>query len=127
MEEIINFIKQFFKYVEIGSILMGLVFIVIAIVVGVFKQYWLIGGVITTPEKELKKIDLDYVGKYFGIFFGVFGAIVILATIICGYLNIMKYFHRFMPVAILAFVASLFLFGHTKKDRIYKKNKQNEG
>ena len=125
MDEIINFIKQVVKSVEVIPLLIGLFFIAIAVIVGVFKQYWLIAGVNTAPKKELEKIDLDYVGRYFGLFFGVFGGIVTLGSIICGYLNIMKHFHRFMPVAIFTFVALLFLHGHIKKDRIYKKNERN--
>jgi len=125
MDEIINVVKQTVKSVDVVPIVLGLFFIIIAIVVGVFKQYWLIAGVNTAPKKELEKIDLDYVGKYFGLFLGVFGGIIILGSIICGYLNIMKHFHRFMPFAIFAFVAFLFLHGHIKKDRIYKKNERN--
>jgi len=118
MNEIINV----FKNVEIKPIAIGLLFVVIAVVVGVFKQYWLIAGVNTSSKKELTKIDLDYVGKYFGIFFGVFGSIIILSTFICSYFNIMNYFHRFFGIAIIVFCAFLFLYGHIKKNRIYKKN-----
>ena len=118
MDEIINF----FKNVEITPVAVGLLFVVIAIVVGVFKQYWLIAGVNTTPKEKLAKMDLDYVGKYFGIFFGVFGGIIILSVFICTYFNVMSYFHRFMGIAIVVFCAFLFLYGHIKKDRIYKKN-----
>ena len=65
MGKIINVIKQVITSSDITFVAIGLLFIIIAIVVGVFKQYWLIAGVNTAPKKELEKIDLEYVGKYF--------------------------------------------------------------
>ena len=90
--------------------------------VGVFKQTWLIAGVNTMSKEKKAKMDLEYVAKYFGLFFGIFGGIMIIAVFICAYLNVMNFFHRFMPVAILVFCAFLFLYGTViKKDRIYNK------
>lgn len=119
----VNFFEQVVKSGNVVVLGIGLLFILIAIVVGVFKQTWLIAGVNTMPKKEKEKMDLDYVAKYFGLFFGIFGGIMILGVFICTYLNIMKYFHRFMFIAILAFCAFLILFFNViKRKRIYNKN-----
>ena len=101
---------------------MGLIFIAAGILVGVFKQYWLIAGVNTASKKDLEMIDLEYVGKYFGIFFGVFGIILFFMPIIFRFLNLMKFGVFFFIISVFAFVIFLFVFGHIKKDRIYKKN-----
>ena len=65
-------IKQFIMSGE----KIGLIFFAMGIIIGVFKQHWLIAGVNTASKEELTKIDLEYVGKYFGIFSGVFGVIL---------------------------------------------------
>ena len=114
--------KQVFKSGDIWVAVVGLLFIVIAIVIGVFKQYWLIAGVNTAPKKELEKIDLEYVGKYCGIFLGILGLSFMLSPFIFRYLNIMNYFHYFIPITTFAFVGFMFLYGYLKKGRIYKKN-----
>ena len=111
-------IKQFINAGETA----GLVFIAIGIIVGVFKQYWLIAGVNTASKKELEKIDTEYVGKYFGIFTGVFGITLFFTPFILRRLDLMKYYHYFKIIEILVFVVFMFLYGHLKKDRIYKKN-----
>jgi len=119
MDKTVNIIEQVVKFKDIVP---GLIFISIAIVVGVFKQTWLIAGVNTMSKKEKEKVDLEYIGKYFGLFFGIFGGIMILGVFICTYLNIMNYFHRSMPIAILAFCAFLILyFNVIKRKRIYNK------
>ncbi len=122
MDKIANIIELVRTSDDKVGVIIGLVFIVIAILVGVFKQHWLIAGVNTAPKKDLAKIDLEYVGKYFGIFFGIFGFIIFLGSFLCICLNIsMNYFGIFMLPFTLAFVVFLFWYGHVKKDRIYKK------
>ena len=117
--------KQIFKYVDTSPMVIGLLFIVIGILIGVFKQTWLIAGVNTMSKKELAKMDLDYVGKWFGIFSGVFGGIFILSQFIFKYLNIMNYYHYFILISIFVFCVFLILyFNVIKKDRIYKKTEK---
>ena len=99
----------------------GFICLILGIVVGVFKQYWLIAGVNTAPKKELDKIDLDYVGKYFGISIGTLGIILIAGQFVFLYFNIRGYMTIFFPIMILLFVVFMFTYGHYKKDRIYKK------
>jgi magnesium-transporting ATPase (P-type) len=101
----------------------GLLFILIAIAVGVFKQTWLISGVNTMSREKKAKMDLDYVAKYFGLIFGILGGIMFLGVFICTYFGIMNYFHRSMPFLILGFCAFLILFFNVfKRKRIYNKN-----
>ena len=122
MDKTVNIFEQIIKSNDVVVLGIGLLFILIAIVVGVFKQTWLIAGVNTTPKEKLAKMDLDYLAKYFGLFFGIFGGIMILGVFICTYLNIMNYFHRSMPIAILVFCAFIILFFNViKRKRIYKK------
>ena len=116
-----DIIKQVLSSLDVEALIIGLLFIVIGIVVGVFKQYWLIAGVNTAPKKELEKIDLNYVGKYFGIFCGGLGVILIVGQFVFLYFNIRGYMTIFFPIMILLFVVFLFTYGHLKKDRIYKK------
>ena len=119
MNEIINVIEQVIKN-DVVVVEIGLLFIIVAIVVGVFKQTWLIAGINTMSREKKAKMDLDYLGKYFGLFFGIFGGIIILSVFICTYLNIMNYFHRFIPIAIIVFCAFLILyFNVIKRKRIY--------
>ena len=96
------------------------------IIFRLFKQYWLIAGVNTASKKELKKMDVEYVGKYFGIFCGVFGLFFFFTPFILRYFEITKYHLHFVITEIVLFVVFVFLFGHFKKDRIYKTKNQIE-
>jgi len=101
----------------------GLLFVLIGIVVGVFKQTWLISGVNTMSKEKKAKMDLDYVAKYFGLFFGIFGGIMILGVLLCSYLNVMNYLHRCLPIAIISFCAFIILYFNVfKRKRIYRQN-----
>jgi len=122
MDKTVNIFEQIIKSGSVVIVGIGLLFILIAIVVGVFKQTWFIAGVNTMSKKEKEKMDLEYLAKYFGLFFGIFGGIMILSVFICTYLGIMNYFYRSMPIAILAFCAFLILYFNVfKRKRIYNK------
>ena len=116
MDKIIDIFKQI-------EVKIGLFIIVIAIVVGVFKQSWLIGGVSTMSKKEKEKIDFDYLTKYFGLFCGIFGLLMLLSPFLFDFLAI-KHEHRIIviPIAICLFCAILiWYFNDFKKNKIYKK------
>jgi hypothetical protein len=101
----------------------GVLFIVCALLVGVFKLYWLMAGVNTMSKKELAKYDLEFVGKWFGIIFGTSGAIMLLSSFLVGYLN-MKYEYRALifMIEVLSTCVFLFLWIYViKRDRTYKK------
>ena len=101
----------------------GLLFIVIGIVVGVFKQYWLIAGLNTKSGKELAKIDLDYVTKYFGLFFGILGLLLVLSPILFDCLNVTHENRNIIiPIVIVSFIAFILLFFNViKRKRVYSK------
>ena len=107
-------------------VIVGLFFIICAIVVGVFKQYWLISGLntLSRPKKELKamleKMDLEYVTKYFGIFTGIFGVIFSLSPFVFTYLNIMEYYVFFLIFAPMIYVGFMLWYGNNRHDKIYK-------
>jgi hypothetical protein len=123
MDKNVNFIEQVFKSENVVIVGTGLLFILIAIVVGVFKQTWLIAGVNTMSKEKKATMDLDYVAKYFGLIFGILGGIMFLGVFICTYFGIMNYFHRSMPFLILGSCAFLILFFNVfKRKRIYNKN-----
>ena len=122
-----DIIRQVLKSADVGIIIIGLLLIICAIVVGVFKQYWLIAGVNTSQKKELEKIDLEYVGKYFGLFLGIFGLFIVLIPFIFILLNIKDiYPGLILGGGTIVFVVFMFLYGHFKKDRIYKKNYRDD-
>ncbi|MDR1156529.1 MAG: DUF3784 domain-containing protein [Bacteroidales bacterium] len=117
MDKIADYIKQ-------PDVIMGLFFIVIGIVVGVFKQYWLIAGVNTMSGKKLAKIDLDYLTKYFGLFFGVFGLLMVLSPLLFDYFSVthgVRY--SIVWISVISFVVFILLyFNVIKRNRVYKKN-----
>jgi len=117
MNRITDVIKQVINSSDVVAVAIGFLLIISAIAIGVFKQYWLIGGINTTPETELEKIDLKYTRKYFGIFTGIFGIAYFLSPFIFRYLNIMEYYTTFLVIAPFAFI----LYGHFNKSRIFKR------
>jgi hypothetical protein len=122
MDKNVNIIEQVIKSEGVVFVGLGLLFILIAIVVGVFKQTWLIAGINTTPKEKLAKMDLEYVAKYFGLFFGIFGGIVIISPFIFAYLGFMNYFHGFFITSTLGFCTFLILYFNVfKRKRIYSK------
>ena len=123
MDKTVNVIEQVSKSGGFVFMGVGLLFILIAIVVGVFKQTWLISGVNTMPKEKLAKMDLEYMAKYFGLFFGIFGGIITLSPFIFAYLSIMKYFFGFFMIFIFGFCAFMILYFNVfKRKRIYNKN-----
>ena len=129
MNKIIEVIKQVIATPEDGGIVfaaIGLLIIVMGgLIIGVFKQYNLIAGVNTAPKKELEKIDLEYVGKWMGIYSGIFGFIMVIYPFIFKYLNISKYNDYVFGFVLLTYCAFLFLHIHFfKKDRTYKKSER---
>ena len=52
MDKLVSVIEQVIKSNNIVVVGIGLLFILIAIVVGVFKQTWLIAGVNTMPKEN---------------------------------------------------------------------------
>ena len=119
MDIIIGFIKQ-------KEVVIGLFFIVIGVVVGVFKQYGLIAGLNTASgmtSKELAKIDLDYVTKYFGLFFGIMGLLMVLSPLIFDFLDVKQEVRNVIfPIIIVSFCVFLILyFNVIKRKRVYKK------
>jgi len=122
MDKIVNVFEQVIKSGDVIVVGVGILIILIAIVVGVFKQTWLIAGINTMSKEKLAKMDLEYVAKYFGLFFGIFGGIVTLSPFIFTYLNIMEYFFGFFMISTLGFCAFLILYFNVfKRKRIYNK------
>ena len=116
MDIIINYVKQV-------HFILGLIFILIGIIVGVFKQYWLIAGLNTKTGSELAEIDLDYVTKYFGIFFGVLGLFLMLCPLVFNYLEVNENEQtKVIMIAIISVVLFIPLyFNVLKRKRVYKK------
>ena len=116
MEIIIDYLRQ-------GYAIIGLIFIVIGVIVGVFKQHWLIAGLNTKSSSELAEMDLNYFTKYFGLFFGVLGVILVLSPFLFNLFNVDPELRRtIFGIAIVAFVAFILLFFNViKRKRIYKK------
>ena len=95
----------------------------VELIIGVYKQYHLIAGVNTMPKKELAKMDLEYIGKWFGIFSGIFGFIMFVFPFVFKYLGVNKYNSHFFGIVILTYVGLMLLyFNIIKKDRIFRNN-----
>ena len=78
-----DFVKRVINdNVSVMFIAVGLLLTVIAILIGVFKQHCLIAGVNTMSEKEKAKFDLDFLGKYYGLFLGLLGLFVIFSQFV---------------------------------------------
>ena len=118
---IIEILKQIINPRDIVVVGIGLLFIFLAILIGVFKQHWLIAGVSIAPKEELEKIDLEYIGKYFGISLGTLGFGLFLCPLVFTYFEITKFYDYFLISSVFSFTIFLFVFGAIKKDRIYKK------
>lgn len=122
MDKTVNIIEQVFNSQDVTFVAIGLLFVLIAIVVGVFKQTWLIAGINTMSKEKRDTMNMDYVAKYVGLFFGIFGGIMILSVFICTYLNVMNYFNRLITIAIVSFCVFLILYFNVfKRKRIYNK------
>jgi len=127
MDKIINAIKQVITSPDVSFIAIGLLFIVFGVLAGVFKQYWFIAGVNCTSKKELAKMDLNYLCKYFGIFMCALGLFIVLSTFSYEYFSL-KYEWRafiFMTVLLSFCIFMIWFFNVKKKSRIYKKDERN--
>ena len=110
-------------YFTHGYVIAGFIFIVGGVIIGVFKQYWLIAGLNTKSSSELAKIDLDYVTKYFGLFFGIFGALMVLSPLLFDCFNVNpEDGKKIFMVGVLSFVVFILLyFNVIKRKRVYNK------
>ena len=94
------------------DLISGSALLILGIIIPTFRLYWLIAGVNTASKEELRKIDLKYVGKYFGIFMGGLGLLLILNPFIFSYLGLNSYVKFAQLITILAVVGFMFIFGY---------------
>ena len=113
---IIDYLKQ-------AHVVVGLLFIVIGIIAGVFKQHWVIAGLNTKSSSELAEMDLDYVTKYFGLFFGILGTLLVFSPLLFNLFNVSHQARStIFIIVILSFIAFILLyFNVIKRKRIYNK------
>lgn len=114
-----DFIRQVLSNFK-HDLIVGSVLMILGIIIPTFRLYWLIAGVNTAPKEELRKIDLKYVGKYFGIFMGGLGLLQILNPFIFSYLGLKSYVPFAQLITIFSVIGFMFVFGSIKKNRIYK-------
>ena len=114
-----DFIKQVIINFK-TDLFVGVLGIIIGIIVPTFRLYWLIAGVNTTPKEQLQKMDLKYVGKYFGIFISRLGIILILIPFVFSYFELKSYIKYMQPIIVISVVGTMFVFGRIKKKKIYK-------
>ncbi len=114
--DIINEVLSNFK----PDLIAGSTLIIIGIIIPAFRLNWLIGWVNTLPKEELRKIDLKYVRKYFGIFIGGLGLLIILNPIIFSSLRLKSYLPLVQPITVFSVVVFMFIFVSIKINRIYK-------
>jgi len=102
------------------DLISGSALLILGIIIPTFRLYWLIAGVNTASKEELRKIDLKYVGKYFGIFIGGLGLLLILNPFIFSYLGLNSYVKFAQLITIFSVVGFMFIFGSIKENRINK-------
>ena len=110
-------------YLKQREVLAGLLFIAVGIVVGVFKQHWILAGLNTKSSYELAEMDLDYVTKYVGLFFGILGILLVLTPLFFTFFNVSREIREAVLVTvILSFIVFILLyFNVIKRKRIYNK------
>jgi len=114
-----DFIRQVISNFK-PDLIAGSALLVLGIIIPTFRLYWLIAGVNTASKEELRKIDLKYVGKYFGIFIGGLGLLLILNPFILSYLGLKSYVQFTQLIIIFSVVVCMFIFGSIKENRINK-------
>ena len=102
------------------DLISGSALLILGIIIPTFRLYWLIAGVNMASKEELRKIDLKYVGKYFGIFIGGLGLLLILNPFIFSYLELKSYVKFAQLISIFSVVGFMFVFGSIKENRINK-------
>ena len=122
MGEIINVIKQVINSENIGVAVIGLLFILIGIAIGVFKQTWLIAG--SSALSYMEDEAVDYIAIFFGLLIGILGGVLLLGAFIGTYFdNIFSInFGGILPllIAFILAILCLIVIGIYKKKR--KKN-----
>jgi len=116
-----DFVKQVISDFKI-DLIVGLGILVLGVIVPTFRLYWLIAGVNTTPKEQLRKMDLKYIGKYFGICMSVLGLLLILNPFVFSYFELKPSIQFIQLITVFSVVAFMFVFGRIKKDRIYKRD-----
>jgi len=99
MEEIINTTKQ----INAENLVMGLVFILLGVAIGVFKITWLIAG--SSALSYMDEEVVDYIAIFFGLFLGSLGGFFILSAF---NLDIINYLHSSMAGAFVMLFALIF-------------------
>ena len=91
---------------NVKNIIGGLILILLGIVIGVFKQTWLIAGSSLTSLTYQDDEAVDHVATFVGLFIGLVGGISILDVFIRPYFNIWDYFDN--SIAGMLFMLSAF-------------------
>jgi hypothetical protein len=104
------------------DLIAGFAILVLGVIVPTFRLYWLIAGVNTTPKEQLKKMDLKYTGKYFGIFMSGLGLLLILNPFVFSYFGLKPYIPFIQLITVFLIIAFMFVFGRIKKNRINKRD-----
>ncbi len=100
-------------------VIVGILFTIIGVVIPKYKLYWLIAGLNGRPKGDIKKFNLRYIEKYFGLFMFVLGTLTIANPIFWTLLNREENIGQTFIITILSTVASMFLFGGINRRKIY--------
>ena len=100
-------------------IIVGASFILIGLIVPRFKLYWLIAGLNGLPKKELKKYNLRYIEKYFGLFMIIQGLLVIGDPFFWTWMNHPEYILTTFLIVFFSTIVCMFIFGTIFRKKIY--------
>jgi hypothetical protein len=116
-----DFVKQVISDFKI-DLIVGFAILVLGVIVPTFRLYWLIAGVNTTPKEQLRKMDLKYIGKCFGICMSGLGLLLVLNPFIFSYLGFKPYIQFIQPITVFSVIAFIFVFDRIQKNRINKQD-----
>jgi len=84
MGKIVNVIEQVINSKDFGAVIMGLLFIVIGILIVVFKPYWVLAG----RGQYFNEKEEDYALIFSGLFLGFLGGMMSFGVFVCTYFDI---------------------------------------
>ena len=100
-------------------LIVGFSFLIIGIIVPRFKLYWLIAGLNGLPEKDLRKFNLRYIEKYFGIFMLILGVLTIINPFFWTALHRQENITLTFSITTFGVIGIMFVFGGINRKKIY--------
>jgi hypothetical protein len=102
------------------DLIIGLFLLTLAIIIPVFRLYWLIAGINAASEKDLRKCNKEYLGKFFGLFMGLMGLLIILNPFIFSSLGLKASLSTIQASSIVLIIILMFVVGRINRKKFIK-------